>query len=212
MAVTTEAFFVIWVGTATPSAKEPSCSISPKWTSAYFGGVLLPLAATLYIAFEARNLPTDFKESTFLFLSACLVTILWIFLIPAFYVMENIKKTILLALILTCQALVTLLCLFSRRVYFLVFLRHTEHGKRRLTSQSSRTRLGSKPRSNASSVNLGGSLSAISGKDTAEAVRQTTDDTYSRHGNEGQSQSTVKPASKEKTNPTTGTVVKEHML
>ena len=56
-----------------------------------------------------------------------------------------------------------------------------------------------------SRVNLGGSMSAIQGKETAEGVRQMTGDTYSHHRNEGQSQSSVNSASKEKTNTTTGT-------
>ena len=81
----------------------------------YFGGTLSLLLASLVLAFLAHNLPADLNDASFLLLSTCGITIFWIFLILAYYVSTSVRSDTLLALIITSQGLVTMLCLFTRR-------------------------------------------------------------------------------------------------
>ena len=99
---------------------EKVCKLNHDLMGVYFGGTLSLFLASLVLAFLARNLPDDFKESFFLLLSTCGITFFWIFLIPAFYFLTSVQSDILLVLVVTCQGVVTTVFLFTRRLYYII--------------------------------------------------------------------------------------------
>ena len=141
----TAAFLVIWAAFDTPKVHfvfhddhtEKACDLSNAWMGVYFGGTLSLLLASLVLAFLAHNLPADFNEASFLLLSTSGITFFWIILIPAYYFSTSVRSDTLLALIITSQGLVTMFCLFTRRLYYIFRpMSEAEIKSRRMLSRS----------------------------------------------------------------------------
>ena len=166
----TAVFLIIWAARDTPKLHivyfddyaQKICDLNNAWMGVYFGGTLSLLFASLVLAFLAHNLPADFNEASFLLLSTCGITFFWIFLIPAYYVSTSVRSDTLLALIITSQGLVTMFCLFTRRLYYIIRPRsEAEMKARKMLSRNptQRSRLSISSHRAQSSASLRGSES-----------------------------------------------------
>ena len=98
---------------------EKVCSLSNTWMGVYFGGILSLFVTSLIMVSLTHSIPADFNEAPFLLLSTW-TTFFWIILIPAYYVSKSVRSDSLFALIITSQGLVTMFCLFTRRLYYII--------------------------------------------------------------------------------------------
>ena len=147
LAFVTAAFLFLWVALDSIEVRfvyyedysEKACSLSNTWMGVYFGGTLSLLVASLFLASLTHSLPADYNEASFLLLATGGTTFFWIILIPAYYVSTSVRSDTLLALILTSQGLVTMFCLFTRRLYYIIRpMSEAEVKSRRMISRSFR--------------------------------------------------------------------------
>ena len=92
--------------------------------------LLLPLTYNLLLilccsilAFLTRKLPDNFNESWYIFLSVSTTLFIWIAFLPTYYAaFFAYHKAALLALALTLNGAVTILCLFGPKIYALLYI------------------------------------------------------------------------------------------
>ena len=128
LAFVTATFLFLWVALDSIEVhivhykeySEQACSLSNTWMGVYFGGILSLLVTSLILASLTHGIHGDFNEASFLLLPTW-TTFFWIILIPAYYVSPtmSVQSDTLLALIITSQGLVTMFCLFTRRLYYI---------------------------------------------------------------------------------------------
>ena len=83
---------------------------------------LLLLVVTTYFAFRTRKVPQNFNEAKFINLTVYALCVLWLALIPTYFVttaLRNSFQTGSLVITIILSATVTLCCLLVPKVYFL---------------------------------------------------------------------------------------------
>lgn len=93
-------------------------------------GLLIPLVYNLIIislcaihGFLTRSLPENFNESKYIFVSVMTTMFLWIVFVPTYFTTFYVyHKSILLATCLILNATITLLLLFTPKIYAVYFV------------------------------------------------------------------------------------------
>ena len=121
---------VFWVATSTPEKEiiyglegtaELRCSSSSGWTIAFYSITLTILIATTVLAFQTRKVQLYLSQSKYIFVASFFITLLWVFFLPATYILEKLHPSMLLAVTTTLQNVVIQVCVFARPIYFVLF-------------------------------------------------------------------------------------------
>ena len=84
---------------------------------------VLIIITCLIFGFKTRNLPENFNESRYIFISVCATLFIWIAFIPTYATTSNHQnKNIILILALILNSFVMLLTMFVPRIYALFFV------------------------------------------------------------------------------------------
>eukprot|EP00117_Sycon_ciliatum_P026307 scpid12658/ scgid4490/ Metabotropic glutamate receptor 5 len=127
LAITTAAYFILWVVASPPHAeiiythttRRLVCKFNDAWMGSYFSWTSALIIVTLVLAFSTRQLPGFFNEAPFYFLASALILACWIFFVPAYYFSQQVNQIILLAAIILSQCHIIFGSLFIRRLYYL---------------------------------------------------------------------------------------------
>ena len=173
LAFVTATFLFLWVALDSIEVRivqyednsEKVCSLSNTWMGVYFGGILSLFVTSLILASLTHSIPADFNEASFLLLPTW-TTFFWIILIPAYYVSKSVRSDSLFALIITSQGLVTMFCLFTRRLYYI--MRPMSEAEVKLHWMSGRSFAQRSQCSNASSMRMPGQALALTRIQTIE--------------------------------------------
>ena len=113
----------------TESYVEMLCSL-PAVTIIYYltYNLILMLVCSIF-AFKARRLPDNFNESRFIFICVCTTLFLWCAFIPSYFTaFYASQKIVLLVSVLLFNSAVLLLCLYTPRIYAVVYLDEKKQG------------------------------------------------------------------------------------
>ena len=121
---------IVWVAISTPENEiiyglegtaELRCSSSSGWTIAFYSITLTILIATTVLAFQTRKVQLYLSQSKYIFVASFFITLLWVFFLPATYILEKLHPSMLLAVTTTLQNVVIQVCVFARPIYFVYF-------------------------------------------------------------------------------------------
>ena len=121
---------ILWLAISTPNKEmtyssegtaEIRCSTSTDWTIAYYTITLFFLTAATASAFQTRKIESHLNQSKYIFVASFFATLLWIFFLPATYILEKLHPSMLLAVITLLQDVVIQVCIFARPIYYVFF-------------------------------------------------------------------------------------------